>query len=328
MRVVLFLAVSLLSTGWGTDTKERVNAMWLDFSGQMLSGMATRWRDDDIVISVPGKSGTTWTMNIVHQLRTGGDDKFLDLYEEVPWLEFFETPYITPQDLYDRWDALPYWFPRAFKTHAAPPKTPFDPRVRYVVVVRDPRDALASFLPFMHKHTDALIDYFAVPPEMVEGMLRPKTHYPLFEGFAFKGKLFTDFLEGWYTYRNHKNVLILHYSDMIKNHVGTIKKIHDFLGFKLSLEQLARVHEFTSFEYMKKHGEKFTLPRIGARAMGAPFIERDGMVRSGKVGTFNAELPEDIKKGLEATFAQELSPKLATWLMQGGALPEDEKIEL
>ena len=27
------------------------------------------WRDDDIVVSVPAKSGTTWTMNIVHQLR-------------------------------------------------------------------------------------------------------------------------------------------------------------------------------------------------------------------------------------------------------------------
>ena len=31
-----------------------------------------KWRDGDLVISVPAKSGTTWTTNIVYQLFTGG----------------------------------------------------------------------------------------------------------------------------------------------------------------------------------------------------------------------------------------------------------------
>ena len=43
-------------------------------------------------MSVPAKSGTTWMMNIVHQLRTGGDPGFKDIYIEVPWLEFVEGP--------------------------------------------------------------------------------------------------------------------------------------------------------------------------------------------------------------------------------------------
>jgi hypothetical protein len=38
------------------------------------------WRDGDVVVSVPLKSGTTWTMNIVHQLVTGGTSDFQDIY--------------------------------------------------------------------------------------------------------------------------------------------------------------------------------------------------------------------------------------------------------
>ena len=51
-----------------------------------------RWRDGDVVISVPPKSGTNWMMNIVHQLRSGGDGEFSDIYHEVPWLELVPAP--------------------------------------------------------------------------------------------------------------------------------------------------------------------------------------------------------------------------------------------
>ena len=50
------------------------------------------YRPTDTIISVPAKSGTTWTMNIFHQLRTGGDADFKDIYQEVPWAEFMERP--------------------------------------------------------------------------------------------------------------------------------------------------------------------------------------------------------------------------------------------
>jgi len=52
-------------------------------------------RDGDVVISVPVKSGTLWTMNIVHQLRSGGDRDFDDVYRDVPWLEIVPAPPVT-----------------------------------------------------------------------------------------------------------------------------------------------------------------------------------------------------------------------------------------
>ena len=39
------------------------------------------WREGDIIVNCPPKSGTNWTMNIVHQILTGGDSDFEDIYQ-------------------------------------------------------------------------------------------------------------------------------------------------------------------------------------------------------------------------------------------------------
>ena len=73
-------------------------------------------RSGDIWCSVPPKSGTTWSMNIVHQLRSGGDEDLEDIYAEVRWPEIFERPGQTEEELQAFWEALPDR--RAFKTYA------------------------------------------------------------------------------------------------------------------------------------------------------------------------------------------------------------------
>ena len=55
-------------------------------------------------------------MNIVHQLRSGGDEDLEDIYAEVRWPEIFERPGQTEQELEAFWEALPDR--RAFKTYA------------------------------------------------------------------------------------------------------------------------------------------------------------------------------------------------------------------
>ena len=58
------------------DPSEAVGVPWINTTIQQR----IEWRDGDIVVSVPVKSGTTWTMNIVHQLRSGGDPDLFDVY--------------------------------------------------------------------------------------------------------------------------------------------------------------------------------------------------------------------------------------------------------
>lgn len=90
------------------------------------------WRDDDVVVSVPGKSGTTWTMNIVHQLREHGDRNFEDIYSEVIWCEVMDKPGCTVDEMVEKLDGMDSSRPRAFKTHASPPMLPFRDNIKYV----------------------------------------------------------------------------------------------------------------------------------------------------------------------------------------------------
>ena len=113
-----------------------------------------KYRKGDTLIAVPAKSGTTWTMNIFHQLRTGGDPDFKDIYAEVPWSELKERPDQPDEELLERWEKMPAEVPRAFKTHSQPgPEGAPVPEMgcfatyredlKYVVIMRNP-EARAS----------------------------------------------------------------------------------------------------------------------------------------------------------------------------------------
>ena len=73
----------------------------------------------------------------------------------------------------------------------------------------------------------------------------------VFNGFAMGGTTFTNFVKNWWPHKDKKNVLMLHYSDMKRDHSGSVKKIHDFMGMALDDDQLNNVNRLTSFEYMK-----------------------------------------------------------------------------
>ena len=154
------------------DAIARGGAAWIDPELQQQ----VEWRDGDIIVSVPAKSGTTWMMNIVHQLRTGGEPGFKDIYIEVPWLEFVEGPEDNRERRLERFRSMTRSRRRAFKTHSAPPPIPYiepgsgAPDVRSVVVVHNPEEALVSLKPFIEGHSQAFFDHWKVPKD---SMTRP-----------------------------------------------------------------------------------------------------------------------------------------------------------
>ncbi|MGE0881608.1 MAG: sulfotransferase domain-containing protein [Acidimicrobiia bacterium] len=277
------------------------------------------WRDGDIVVSVPPKSGTTWTMNIVHQLRSGGDGSFADIYAEVPWLEILPHPGADIDAIVARIDGMSTERRRAFKTHAAPPDLPFQkagagPDVRYVVVARNPDEAVASFYPFILSHSDAWFDLWGVPKEAVVG--------PDFDAyFAGLGShaitpMVFGLIASWWQLRNEPNVLLVHYADLKRKPDESVRAIAEFVGFEPSDAQWPAILEYTSFGWMKAHEDKFELRSVSE----TPILNPGAMIRKGQIGV---STEDGITPAISATIA-EIGRNILTdpagfdWLYNGG----------
>ena len=281
-----------------------------------------KWRDGDIVVSVPIKSGTTWTMNIVHQLRSGGDPDFECVYAEVPWLELVPEPGSTLTERLARLAAMPEHRRRAFKTHTEPGPLPFQAPgsgndVKYVVILRNPEEALASMYPFIRSHSDAWFELWGID----KAEIVPPDFATFFEHAAkpMVRDLLFGFVEAWWPLRHESNVLLMHFADMKRDHQGSVRRIADFLGFEPADTEWPAILEYTSFSWMKQHEQKFD----GPHAMKVPIIDPGAMLRKGETGAAHEDgVTSTMSEELKDIGGEVLSDKAALeWMYRGGALP-------
>lgn len=308
------------ATGTAPEEETRRGPPWIDPTIQQKIA----WRDGDVVISVPAKSGTTWTMNIVHQLLTGGRTDFRDIYEEVPWLEFVAYPGQPHDAVVERVEAMPPDRRRAFKTHSAPPGIPFmadgaSRKVKYIVVFRNPEEALVSFRPFLEKHADAWYDLWQMPRG---AMCRPdfaSFYDEVVDGHGMQG-MFFGFLAAWWPLRNEPNVLFMHFSDMKRDHEGAIRTIAEFLGLDPGDGAWPAILEYTSFPWMKRNEEMFEGRTLGG---SVPVLDHGAMIRKGAAGEARADGMTDAISAHLRRVGEQMVPDRAAldWYYTGGALP-------
>jgi hypothetical protein len=222
-------------------------------------------------------------MNIVHQLRSGGDPEVEDVYNEVPWLELLKGPGDSVDQVVNEIDSMPDHRRRAFKTHAAPGMLPYhapgsDANVQYVVILRDPDEVLASIYPFIGSHAAGWLAHWGIDKDEFV----PPDIDVCFEEFAkpmLGGGLF-GFLAAWWPLRDQPNVLLTHFSDMKRDHEGSVRRIAEFLGFSPTASEWDAILEYTSFPWMKRHEHKFELRQVA----DVPVLDSGAMVRNGKAG--------------------------------------------
>ena len=285
-------------------------------------------------------------MYTLHQIRNKGKvTEFRDIYEEIPWAEFVHYP---GESLHDRVKHLNqitdrHSDMRIIKSHIPPPVLPFRHDVNYLVIIRNPFDVIASCREFFANHGKKFADMWGgFPPGAGEDVLTPEDEWeqmvlrdsgdgkPLAETFVL------DFVSNWWPYRNHSNVLILHYSDRIKDDTTQINRLASFLNVTLTNEELHRVAEQVSFKETKKVQDRLEL-----RYLLEPFKER-GLVakdvfplRTDKEGTMvnqgpkrkgTEQLSQNMREGVTEMMNKTYPPAMIEWIMNGGRLPVEADV--
>jgi aryl sulfotransferase len=226
-----------------------------------------QFRDDDIIISTPPKCGTTWTQMICGLLIFGTPDfdRPLDLIS--PWLEQTVRPLEAVVA-----DLEAQTHRRFIKSHTPLDGLPFDERVTYITVGRDPRDVAIS----MAHHFDnmdfeaflSLIDGAVglqtmadvMPTEMAEVPTSTRERFwqwaddTTMPGQSVSGLRSTiHHLETFWDARHRPNVVLLHYNDLCADLEREIRRLAERLG--LDAADAGRLAEAASFDAMRRRAK-------------------------------------------------------------------------
>jgi len=242
----------------------------------------------DVFIVTPPKCGTTWMQQIVHGLRTRGSMDFDEITRVIPWINM---AYDTGIDIYAPQVARPH----AFKTHTKLDEVPKGGK--YIVIVREPCDALVSDYHFMEDM------FFEKGSISLEEFAR--------EEFIPNHDIHRHILAFW-DRRNDKDVLPLCYENMKVNLPRTIEKVAEFIDIPLDDELREIILRQSDIKFMQEHKEQFEdhiIRKARSEAMRLPLDGQLNKVRRGQVGESKERVPDEIRNELEAVWQEVVMPK-------------------
>ncbi|XP_031617061.1 sulfotransferase 1 family member D1-like [Contarinia nasturtii] len=238
-------------------------------------------RSDDVWILGYPKSGTTWTLNIVSQLKNGFDfsKEPLAIYTGL----FLERFTVNPEDGYKDLELLNKApSPRVIQSHLPPHLLPVElwtVRPKIIYMARNPKDVAVSFF---HMSRDALKYYSGTIEEQFDIFLENRSLY---------APLHAHILAYWQL-RNLDHLLFLNYEEQLADRFAAVKKIAKFLECTYGEEELKELMEYTSIENMRK---LYTKPMNGFQ-----------FFRKGKAGGFVDEMSEEYIKKFDEWTAENL----------------------
>lgn len=286
---------------------------------------ALRWanfpfREGDIVISAPVKSGMTWTQMICALLIFQTPDLPAPLSKLSPWLDWNG---VSRDEVYAQLASQEHR--RFIKTHspltAILKEMPGDSRVTYIVVARHPLDAVIS----MYYQRDN----FAYgggrppagpagpdrrpPPTPREWLIRRLAHYETSRygeesGQAEFGDIMWHLSDAW-ARRDEPNVVLLHYEDLSTDLEGQMRGLAARLSVTVPDPAWPGLVKAATFERMRAAADR--LQPVGMLKDNAAFFRR-GTSGSGRELLTGAELAR-----YHAHTARLIPAELFTWLHRG-----------
>lgn len=287
-----------------------------------------QFRDDDIVISTPAKCGTTWMQMLCALLVFQTPELPRRLTELSPWLDMQTA---SRDEIVVELDAQEHR--RFIKSHTPLDGLPYDERVTYICVGRDPRDVAVSWdnhfqninLPvFLDARASAVgLDDLAevmpdgppIPPE------DPRERFWQWVEDDAPGtagtstlKATLEHLSTFWAVKDAPNVVLFHYSDLQTDLENEFRRLAAALNIELDDAVVPALVEAAKFDSMRDRAEQL-----------APEVKTDGFWNDtnrffhvGSSGQWQQFIgPDDVDR-YEARVSALAPPDLAAWAHAGG----------
>ena len=268
------------------DLVERLSAMLTPTGRQTLNEFVPE--PGDVFIVTPPKCGTTWMQQIVHGVRSGGSMRFENINDAVPWLGM---SHVDPRAARDAQRSLR---PHVFKSHASLDGVP--PGDRYIVILRDPVDALVSHYRFF---AGSFLD-----PDRLD--------FETFaRGFFVPGCEVHNHVVAAWPRRDDPDVRIFCYESMVADLPGTVDAVADFLRIALTDELRDVVVTQAQLGFMKQYESKFDdalLFESIRHRMRLPPASSLSKVAPDGVGAHRQVVPDELRRELETAWRARVTP--------------------
>ncbi|MCI0432012.1 MAG: sulfotransferase domain-containing protein [Rhodospirillales bacterium] len=270
------------------------------------------FRDDDIVIATCGKSGTTWTQQIVGQLLFNGAPD-VPVAQVSPWLDLRVPPKAVKLPAVEAQSHR-----RFLKTHLPVDALVFSPKAKYLYIGRDGRDVIWSMY---NHHANANDAWYAAlkdtPDRAGPPIGRPpeSTRQYFLEWLERDGYPFWSFwdnLRSWWRIRDLPNVMLLHFAELKADLPAAIQRIAAFLDIAIDERQWPAILEHCGFAWMKAHAGNCA-PLGGALWDGGG----ETFIHKGTNGRWRDVLTAEDCRRYEDMAKRELGETCARWLVTG-----------
>jgi hypothetical protein len=216
---------------------------------------------------------------------------------------------------------------RFIKTHTPLDGLPFDSRVSYVCVGRDPRDVCLSWDNHM-SNTD-LANLFAARSAAV-GMDDLAELPPMVPPLPDQAERFWHWIETpegtvgnslestlhhlqtFWDARDQPNVVLLHYSDLLVDLAGQTRRLADALGIEVSDERIGELVRSAAFDRMKDRADE-----LAPDVSHSIWLDNKAFFNTGSGGQWRQLVDDASQARYERRVAQLASPDLAAWVHDG-----------
>ena len=256
-----------------------------------------------VMVGVFGFHHGNGLMLIAYQTAFRGQGKYEHVHDVIPWPDG-----VFPMQAQLDDERLARAAPtnlRVIKTHLDWQHIPYSPEARYILVLRDPKDAFVSSYFFARA--------VALGPMMPSIKTWLQTY--LTTDAFFMGS-WAENTHSFWQVRERENVLLVTFEQMKADQRAIIQQVTDFIGVELTPEEFNLVDKKSHFRYMKAQSHKFDPPKFLPWA-----ADERQLIRSGKSGASSELLTLEQQRQIDDFCRAELQ-------RLGSDLPYDEMFEI